>query len=47
MGVTIRRGLDLLRLYTPLELHFTGHWNTQTSVLSVLQSILAVSWQRI
>jgi hypothetical protein len=28
-------------------LHFTDHWHTQTSVLSVLQSPLAVSWQRI
>jgi hypothetical protein len=30
-------------------LHFTDHWHTQTSVLSlrVLQSPLAVSWERI
>jgi hypothetical protein len=27
------------------ELHFTDHWHTQTSVLSLLQSPLAVSWQ--
>jgi hypothetical protein len=30
-----------------LELHCTDHWHTQTSVLSVLQSPLAVSWQRL
>jgi hypothetical protein len=29
------------------ELYFTDHWHTQTSVLSLLQSPLAVSWQRI
>jgi hypothetical protein len=27
------------------ELHFTDHWHTQTSVLSLLQSPVAVSWQ--
>jgi hypothetical protein len=30
-----------------LELHFTDHWHTETSVLSLLQSLLAVSWQRL
>jgi hypothetical protein len=29
------------------ELHFTVHCHTQTSVLSLLQPPLAVSWQRI
>jgi hypothetical protein len=29
------------------ELHFTDHWHTQTSVLSLLQSPLAISWQRL
>jgi hypothetical protein len=29
------------------ELHFTVHWHTQTSVLSLLQSPIAISWQRI
>jgi hypothetical protein len=28
------------------ELHFTVHWHTKTSVLSILQSPLAVSWKR-
>jgi hypothetical protein len=28
------------------ELHFTDHWHTQTSVLRLLQSSIAVSWQR-
>jgi hypothetical protein len=28
-------------------LHFTDHWHRQTSVLSLLQSPLAVPWQRI
>jgi hypothetical protein len=28
-------------------LHFTGQWHKQTSVLSLLQSSTAVSWQRI
>jgi hypothetical protein len=28
------------------ELHFICHWHTQSSVLSLLQSPLAVSWQR-
>jgi hypothetical protein len=27
-----------------LSLHFTDHWHTQTSVLSVLHSSLAFSW---
>jgi hypothetical protein len=30
-----------------LELHFTVHWHTQTSALSLVQSPLAVSWQQI
>jgi hypothetical protein len=39
-------------IYWPLnihhsELHFTHHWHTQTSVLSLLQSPPAVSWQRL
>jgi hypothetical protein len=29
------------------ELHFTDHWHSQASVLSLLQSPLAVSWQRL
>jgi hypothetical protein len=29
------------------ELHFTDHWHTQTNVLILLQSPLAVSWQRL
>jgi hypothetical protein len=29
------------------RLHFTDHWHTQTSVLSLLQSPLAISWQQI
>jgi hypothetical protein len=29
------------------ELHFTVHWYTQTSVLSLLLSPLVVSWQRL
>jgi hypothetical protein len=29
------------------ELHFTVHWHTQTSVLSLIQPPLAVSWQRL
>jgi hypothetical protein len=28
-------------------LHFTDYWHTQTSVLSLLQSPIAVSWKRI
>jgi hypothetical protein len=28
-------------------LHFTDHWHTQASVLSLLQSPLAVAWQRL
>jgi hypothetical protein len=28
------------------KLHLSDHWHTQTSVLSLLQSPLAVSWQR-
>jgi hypothetical protein len=40
--------LDLLTTCTHhSELHFTVHWHTQTSALSLLQSPLAVSWQRI
>jgi hypothetical protein len=47
-----RWGMDwILALLTTcihhLELHFTDHWHTQTSVLSLLQSPLAVSWQQI
>jgi hypothetical protein len=47
-----RRGTDwLLDLLTTCihqsELHFTNHWHTQTSVLSQLQSPLAVSWQQL
>jgi hypothetical protein len=45
-----RRGIDwwmdLLTTYIHhSELHFTDHWHTQTNVLSLLQSTLAVSWQ--
>jgi hypothetical protein len=29
------------------EIHFTAHWYTQTSALSILQLSLAVSWQRL
>jgi hypothetical protein len=29
------------------DLHLTVHWHTQTSVLSLLQSSLADSWQRL
>jgi hypothetical protein len=29
------------------ELHFTIHWHTQTCILSLLQSPLATSWQRL
>jgi hypothetical protein len=29
------------------ELHFTDHWHTHTRVLSLLQSPLAVFWQRL
>jgi hypothetical protein len=29
------------------ELHFTDHWHTQTTILNLLQSPLAVSWQRL
>jgi hypothetical protein len=40
--------LDLLTTYIHhSELYFTDHWHTQTSVLSLLQSPLAVSWQRL
>jgi hypothetical protein len=51
-GVTYRRGMywwtDLLTtcIYNS-ELRFTDHWHTQTSVLSLLKSPLAVSWQRL
>jgi hypothetical protein len=31
----------------PSELHFTDHWHTQTSVLSLLQSPIAVPWQQL
>jgi hypothetical protein len=35
-------------LYTHASwLHFTDHWHTHTSVLSLLKSPLSVSWQRI
>jgi hypothetical protein len=47
----IRRGMDwttgfINNLYTPLE---TTHYKllTHTSVLSLVQSTLAVSWQRV
>jgi hypothetical protein len=30
-----------------LELYFTDHWHTQTSVLSLLQASLAVCWQQL
>jgi hypothetical protein len=40
--------LDLLtNCIHQLELHFTVHWHIQTSVLSLLQYPLAVSWQQI
>jgi hypothetical protein len=43
-----RRGMDLLTTCIHhSELHFTDHWHTQTSVLSLLQSPLAVSSQRL
>jgi hypothetical protein len=47
-----RRGLDWwLDLLTTWihhsELHFTDHWHTQTSILSLLQSPIAVFWQRL
>jgi hypothetical protein len=47
-----RRGmewlLDILTTSIHLsELHFTDHWHIQTTVLSLLQSPLAVSWQRL
>jgi hypothetical protein len=47
-----RQGMDwILDLLTTcihhLELHFTDQWHTQTSVISPLQSPLAVSWQRL
>jgi hypothetical protein len=47
----LRQGMDcILHLLTNCilhsKLHFTGHWPTQTSVLSLLLSSLAVSWQR-
>jgi hypothetical protein len=50
--VTIRRGMDwILDLLATCihrsELHFAVHWHTQPSVLSPLQSPLAVSWQQI
>jgi hypothetical protein len=34
-------------IYKPSELHFLDHWNAQISVPSLLQSPLAVSWQRL
>jgi hypothetical protein len=47
-----KRGMDRwIHLLTTCahhsELHFTDHWHTQTSVLSLLQSPLAVSLQRL
>jgi hypothetical protein len=33
--------------YSDLFTHFRNHWHAQTSVLSLLQSPLAVSWRRI
>jgi hypothetical protein len=49
--VTYRRGMDwLLDLLTCIhrsELHYTDHWHTENVVLSLLQSPLAVSWQRL
>jgi hypothetical protein len=39
--------MDSLTTYTRhSELHFTDHWHTQTSVLSLLQHPLTISWQR-
>jgi hypothetical protein len=38
--------LDLLTTCVS-GLQFTDHWHTQTSVLSLLQSLLVVSWQRL
>jgi hypothetical protein len=51
-GRGYRRGMDwILDLLTTCthhsELHFTDQWHTQTSVLSLLQSPLSVSWQRL
>jgi hypothetical protein len=44
-------GLDELDLWTTCihhsERHFTDHWCIQTSVLSLLQSPLVVSWQQL
>jgi hypothetical protein len=50
--MTYRQGIDwILDLLTTCihhsELHFTVHWHTQTGVLSLLQSLLAISWQRL
>jgi hypothetical protein len=47
-----RRGMDWIsHLLTTCihhsELHFTDNWHTQTRVLSLLQSPLAVFWQRL
>jgi hypothetical protein len=47
-----RRSMDwrmdlLITCIRHSELHFTDHWHTQTSVLSLLQSPLAVSWERL
>jgi hypothetical protein len=40
--------LDLLTICTHhLELHFTDHWHTQLSLLSLIQAPLAVSWKRL
>jgi hypothetical protein len=36
-----------LHLIHGSELQFTYHWHTRTSILSLLQSPLAVSWQRL
>jgi hypothetical protein len=49
-GCDHRQGMDwwidlLTTCIHHLELHFTDHWHTQTSVLSLLQSPLAASWQ--
>jgi hypothetical protein len=52
LGVWLETGcglaiLDLLstRIHHS-ELHFTQYWHTQTSILTLLQSSLAESWQR-
>jgi hypothetical protein len=45
-GVLIWRMALLTTCIYHSELHFTDHWHIQASVLSLLQSLLAVSWQR-